>query len=489
MLRPGSIVLASLLTACGAEIVTAAPPAPTPTPVTPAPVTPAPVTPAPVTPAPLGACTTARPDGAVLTLLDGADVLVVDASGAARTLDAAGPGTPAAMVEAMEVSRDGYLAMSRQRRVSSSEAENTYALFAPDGTVRWRIQQTVRYGGSPLVTSRGLRRLFVSPGGTVVANHTSFDRRVHSWVEVISTDGTSRWRSEAAAVGPLDEAGRVPVEEYPNSATPVRWWSPATDSLSPLGAGGEAGRAVVSGPFTVAWELADAGVLLTSHRGARSDRFTLPFASLDGFSFDARDEGWLLATRRGDDGAMHRIDLANGRMEAITARYPERFGVGEDRRPGLTSDGALMTVMSDGEWAGLYRSEDGARWTLVGRHVTGTLGVETSERAGTYVVRAHNDLFVGMEWPERVRDEPGGLRGPSQHVVRPSTGRDVVLFAGDPERGFGAPEVAISPTGRCVAWVESVEGVPSVEVADLVDGTRHRTPLAPGARAGRVQWF
>lgn len=486
MLRPGSLVLASLLTACGAEVVTAAPPAPAP--VTPTPVTPTPVTPTPV-PAPLAACTTARPDGAVLTLLDGADVLAVDASGAVRTLDAAEPGNPAAFVERVAVSSDGYLAMSRQRRVTSSEVENTYALFAPDGAVRWRRTQTVRYGGSPVVVARSLRWLYVSPGGHVVANHTAFDTRIHSWVESISPDGTTRWRTEASAVGPLDEAGRVPVEDYPNSATARRWWSPTTDSTAPIGASAGSGGTAVSGPFTVAWEIGDAGLVLTSHRGARSDRFTLPITRLEDFSFDARDEGWLLVGRREGSDVMHRVDLTSGRMETLALRYPERFGGADNGRPGLASDGSLMAVLNDGEWAGLHRSEDGVRWTLVGRHVTGTLGVETSERAGTYVVRAHNDLFGGNEWPERVREEAGGLRGVSLHIARPSTGRDVVVFAGDPERGLGASEVAISPTGRCAAWVENADGAVTVEIADMVDGTRHRAPLAAGARAGRVQWF
>ena len=320
MRRHRSLILALLLPAC-ADVVTSAP-------VTPAPVTPVVVTPAPTpVPALLTTCTAARADGAVLMLLAGADVLALDATGTLRTLDAAAATTPPAIVTAAVVSSDGYLALSRQRRVTPSEVENTYALLAPDGALRWRRSQTVRYGGSPVRTSMGLQTLFVSPGGAVVANHTSFDTRIRAWAESISPDGTSRWLPEAAAVGPLDESGRVAVEDYPNSATAIRRWSPESGSMAPLGASELGGGAVVAGAFTVVWEVGTAGVSLVSHRGARADRFALPFASERELSFDGvRDEGWLLVAGRDEGGVVHRVDLNRGRAEAITPRYPERFG-------------------------------------------------------------------------------------------------------------------------------------------------------------------
>lgn len=487
-IRRHRLLLVALLPACANVVVSA--------PVTPAPVTPAPVTPVMVTPTPtpvpaaLAACTSARADGTVLIAVAGADVVALDVTGSWRTLDAAAVTTPPAIVTNAVISSDGYLALSRQHRVNSAEAENTYALLAPDGTVRWRRSQTVRYGGSPFTTSIGLQTLYVSPGGAVVANHTSFDTRIHAWAESISPDGTSRWVADAAAVGPIDEAGRVPVEDYPNSATAIRWWSPESGAVAPLG-GSERGGAVVAGAFTVAWEVGDAGVSLVSHRGTRVERFALPFANERELSFDGvRDEGWLLVARRDEGRVVHRVDLNRGRAEAITPRYPERFAGAENGRPGIGSDGALMAVLSDGEWAELHRSEDGVEWTRVGRPVTGTLGIELHERGGTYVVRAHNELFGGRLWPEQVRDEPDGLRGASLHIARPSTGRDVVVYAGNAERGFGGgTEVAIAPTGRCVAWVETRDGSSVVEVANMEDGTRHRAPLPRGMMAGRAQWF
>ncbi len=484
-----SLLLALALPAC-ANVITPAPA--TPAPVAPVPVTPVVVPPAPTpVPAALAACASARADGAVLMLVAGADVMALDVTGSLRTLDAAPAATPPAIVTAAVVSPDGYLALSRQRRVTSSEVENTYSLLAPDGTVRWRRSQTVRYGGSPFSTSIGLQRLYVSPGGAVVANHTSFDTRVHAWAESVSPDGTSRWLADAAAVGPLDEAGRVPVEDYPNSATAIRWWSPRVDTVVPLGVGDGAGGGFVAGAFTVAWEVGGAGVSLVSHRGARVERFALPFANERELSFHGvRDEGWLLVTGRAEGGVVHRVDLNGGRVEAITPRYPEGFGGAENHWPSIGSDGALLAVLNDGEWAGLHRSEDGVQWTLVGRRVTGTLGFETYERGGTYVVRAHNELFAGHEWPEQVREEPDGLRGASLHIARPSTGRDVVVYAGDAERTFGGGlEVAITATGRCAAWVETNDGTSVVEVADMADGTRRRVALPDGVAAGRAQWF
>ena len=487
MNRPCTLILALLLPACGAEVVTSAP-------VTPTPVTPAPVAPAPVTPAPevLAVCTPPRADGAVLTLVAGADVLALDASGAVRTLDAGDAAAPRVFVTAVVASADGYLALSRQRRVSASEVENTYALHAPDGSVRWRRSQTVRYGGSPTRVSTGLQQLFVSPGGEVVANHTSFDTMQRASVEGISPDGTSRWLTGASAVGPADASGRVLVESRPNSGAELRWWSPRGGAVEALGASDVPGGAMVIGGYALTWESGPAGLSLVSRRGARVDRLALPFASIDALYFDhMREEGWGLMHGRDASDVVYRVDLGRARLEPITVRHPAGLRpVGDFARPGIDSDGALLAFLRDGEWGGLYRSIDGDRWSPVGRPVMGTLTVETSERAGTYVIRAHNDRYGGEEWPEEVRAEPDGLRGPSLHIVRPATGRDVVVYSADPERSFGGDlEVALAPSGRCAAWVDSADGASVVHVADLVDGTRHRAPLPRGLVGGRPLWF
>ncbi len=40
-----------------------------------------------------------------------------------------------------------------------------------------------------------------------------------------------------------------------------------------------------------------------------------------------------------------------------------------------------------------------------------------------------------------MRDEPDGLRGASLHIARPSTGRDVVVYAGNAERVLAREDV------------------------------------------------
>lgn len=472
--------LSLLLPACGAEVVSV------PSPVTPSHV--APVAPSPV--AGLGRCTTARPDGAVVALVAGADLMALDAGGRLRTLDAAPAVEPAAWVAALDVSPDGFVALSRQRRISSGETEITYALLGPDGAARWRRTQSVRHVGSPVTVSLGLHQLRVSAGGHVVANHQGFDRAAFSAAESLSPDGESRWLQGASGLGALDDTGRVLVESRPHSGESLRWWVPAAGTTEAVDASAVPGGASTVGPWALTWRVDPAGaVTLVSHRGARVERIALPFASMSDLRVvTMREEGWGLVVPREDDGVVHRIDLARARVEALRVRFPAGLrAVGGSDRVGVDATGALLAVLRDDSWARLYRSEDGARWTPVGRPVTGTFGVGALDRAGTFVVTAHNNLYGGEEWPDEPGAVEGGLRGPSLHVVRPATGREVVVYAAAPERSFGELEVALSPSGRCAAWVEPGDGSPTLEVADLEDGARHRVALP--RVAGRLVWF
>lgn len=490
MRRSPLLLVSLLLPACGAEVVTATPTPTAPTPTTPTPtsfvVTPTAPPPAPA--APLAACTTARPDGAVLVLVSGADLFALYADGSLRALDVAPTATPPAILTSFVVSADGYVALSRQQRPESSRVENTYALLAPDGGVRWRRSQTVRYGGSPVRVSLGLQQLFVSPGGAVAANHTSFDTMIHASTELLTPEGESRWLEGAAAVGAADDTGRVLVESYPNSGAGLRWWTPRVGTVEALDDTGVAGANLV-GAYALTLETRAGSVALVSRRGARVDRVPLPFADVRELSFVAtREEGWVLLTRRGEEGVVYRVDLNTGRRDDLALQLPAGLRmVGSDGRPGLDADGALLALLRDDERGALYRSTDGLRWEQVGHHVAGTLGIEVAARAGTYVVRGHNELFGGEAWPETAATDT--LYGPSLHVVRPTTGREVVVYAGDPSRSFGAPEVALTPAGRCAAWVEIGDDGATLEVADLVAGARHRVAFPRGTNGGRVVWF
>lgn len=478
------LLVSLLVPACGAEVITGSARS---TPATDAPATGSPL-PAGA-PSGLGACTPRRADGAVLAFVSGADLVTVGADGSVRVLDAAPSSTPPAVVMSVAASPDGHVALSRQRRLPASSVENTYALLAPDGAVRWRLAQTTSYGGSPVRVSMGLHALFVSDGGDVVANHSAFNARRYEAMEFIAPDGASRWVDGAAAVGAADATGRVLLQARPDDGAAARWWSSRSGAVEPIDGESVAGVRLI-GPYAVTVEVAGEGLALVSRRGARIDRVPLPSLRAGSFHVHgARDEGWVLLSSR-EGGPMVRVDLNTARSESITVRLPAGLRVvgGDLARPGLDADGALLAVLRDDERASLYRSVDGARWERVGRYVTGTLGVAVRARAGTYVVVAHNDLYVGEAWSEETSVD--ALRGPSLHVVRPESGREVVLYADDPSRYFGHDvEVALSASGRCAAWVETNDDETAVQVADLESGERRRLTLDAGMTAGRLFWF
>jgi hypothetical protein len=480
MNRVRSLFVALLLPACGAEVISAAP------------ATPA----APVAPrapeGPLAACVAPRADGSVLAWVGGADVRALDARGELRTLDAAESADDDAVTQ-LETSDDGYLAVARHRRTTPPGARITYALLGPDGGARWRRAQSVTYTSSPFRSTMSLRNLMVSSGGVVVANHASFDTMSRPSVEWLAPDGTSRWLEGATATRGADEAGRVLVRRSADAASDPRWWDPRRDVAEALPAHeGAQQEAFAVGPYTVSYTLGAAGASIVSRRGARVDRLALPFATTDGSQFlSTRDEGWMLLGQRAGDGSVVRVDLAGGRVETLAVQYPPGLrAVGFYGGPGLDADGALLAVLRDDDWARLYRSEDGARWTPIGRPVSGTLGVMVSSRAGTYVIQAHSDLYGGESWPDTVRDEPDGLRGYSLQAVRPETGREMVVRAGEDTRLSPVGEgLAVASTGRCAAWVEVTGEASTLRVVNLAAGGELRVALPRRDYARHLVWF
>ncbi len=477
MNRPSCLLVALLLPACGAEVITAAPLAPA----------------APVAPEePLAGCVAPRADGAVLAWVGGADVHALDARGALRTLDAAESADDDAVTQ-LEASDDGFLAVARHRRTTPPGARITYALLGPEGGARWRREQTVTYTASPFRSTMSLRNLMVSSGGVVVANHAAFDTTSRPAVEWLAPDGTSRWLDGANATRGADERGRVLVRRSADAAGDLSAWDPRRDVVEALPAHeGAQQEAFALGPYTVSYTLGPAGASIVSRRGGRVDRIALPFATTDGSQFLAtRDEGWMLLGQRAGDGAVVRVDLARGRADEITVRYPPGLrAVGLYGGPVLDADGALLAVLRDDDWARLYRSEDGARWTPIGRPVSGTLGVMVSSRAGTYVIHAHSELYGGESWPDTVRDEPDGLRGSSLQVVRPETGRERVVHTGDDTRFSAVREgVAVASTGRCAAWAELAGDASTLHVVNLAAGGELRVALPRRDFGRQLVWF
>lgn len=448
-----------------------------------------PVTPPTPPASSLAACGVARAHGAVLAWSEGAELAAIDARGELRRFHRFDE-APGLNVERFTVSPDGFVAVVATRRAPPGQHAR-YALIGPDGATRWSAAQETTLGGTPFRSSPRIVQIEALRGGATLARHITFDRATRTTTEWRAVDGTPRLLEGASVVAGPDAHGRVVVREEGADPPTLRAWDPRLGTLTPWGSPSGSMPFTVGGFFV---ELAQdpTGVALVRHDGAQATRLPLPFVATTSELrvLSSNEAGWVLFARREENEAVYRLDLRSGRLDTLALRLPAGVRTGNVWGVQVDEDGALFGVWRDEDWARLYRSEDGARWTTLGRPTRGTLGVQLYAQSGTYILRAHNELYGGQEWGDAPRAEPDGIEGSSLQLIRPSEGRIVAMRPGDGEDSFSFGEdPAVSPNGRCVAWVTATPEHVLVHVANLADGSRIRVARAPNTPAGHPQWL
>lgn len=479
-MRPGmlSVMGCAWLSACSA-VVTAPPPAqPEPTATTAQTV--------------FGECVEGSVSSATSVLLAWRDGRAswVQADGATAALYDFGEGfSPVSVPQ----TRDGWTLLHAVSGRPQHE-EHRVVLINPAGAVAWAQTIAVEVTVAPL--RRGWTPSVVSLGamGHVAMMMTAWtDGHPESLARHVSPDGRATDLADASPVMAPDAAGRVLVRTTGTSGA-ESWWTPANGRTEPVARESEeVSPCFAVGDAVVHYAAVPEGVFLVRDRGGREDRVRLPFARrVSELRVSGSERApWLLFTsgREASDREVHRLNVSTLALETLRVELPSGRDVTMYSELAIDTDGALLGSFRDAEWAQLYRSSDGVRWTSVGRPTTGALSTFVSDHAaGSYVIVGTNARYGGDEWPEVVRDEPEGLRGISLHIARPTDGVSLVLRGEDPD-ALEPQSVTLSPNGRCAAWVSADRTTPALRVVRVRDGAIVEVALpARSTDAGIVQF-
>lgn len=468
-MRPFALVF-TLATACSAVVSAPSTPS-TPTP---------PATTPPVT-TPLGACVGARGgDAPVIALMNAGATLTLLANGRTRALHSFGDG---AAGESQVQSRDGFaLVHASVGRVP--QYNHRIALVDVQGRVRWQENITVTQTSTPFRMSARPASLHLGAGGMVAIHLLSWpDRAAHSSTLVLTPDGRRYEIDDRSPMTAPDASGRLRVRGTATDLSDAAWWSPSSGLVSRPSRPGE----VVTPPWdfgdmTVSYVTAPDGIYLSRERGGREARVRLNFVTA---THQIRATGtppapWLLLSSASEpeQGVVHRLNLETMAMTTMQVQLPAGMrATAYSHGPGIDRDGALLAAYRDDDWAQLLRSEDGVRWQPIGRPTTGAFATLLGDHHhGSYVITATNARYGGDEWPERVRDEPTGLRGDSLQISRPAEGVSLVLRDEDSDT-FEPDSVSLSPNGLCGAWISRADDQFALRVVDVRTGAVHATAI------------
>lgn len=321
---------------------------------------------------------------------------------------------------------------------------------------------------------------------------------------VVSPDGDYMELPGVVPTAAPFSAGRVSVVRGEWFDHERAWWTPQ-NGLEPLAFEPRefllhrVGRHLVYSA-----DVGDGDIQLVLEDGETVERIDVPDDAPRVESIET--DRWILLggpTRSGPSFRTLRVDTRTGTVEDLAAVLPEGFWTMRSGRLDVDAGGALLLPIRTDGAAGLFRSEHGVEWELVGEAVYGAMSLVNGNRGGAVLSRSVPNIgssFVDEEYGD-LDSSWTPIEGDHLQFIRPSDGQTWLLPA-PPNGGFWdwnwaeetRPRHYVSMDGTCAAYWETdtredvrlrlvhIDSGP-VDAAVLPDTT------AAGSQAGPIAFY
>lgn len=279
---------------------------------------------------------------------------------------------------------------------------------------------------------------------------------------VVSPDGNYMELPGVIPTAAPFAAGRVSVVRGESTDHERAWWTPES-GLEPLAfTPREFLLHRVGGHLVYSADVGEGDLQLILEDGDTVTQIDLPDDAPRVESFEA-DRWLLLGSAPHMDGAFRtlRVDIEEHTVEDLSVVLPEGFRTMRNGKLDTDSSGALLLPIRTDGAAGLFRSEHGVEWELLGEAVYGAMHLVNGNRGGAVLSRSIPNIgspFVDEEYGELDSSwEP--IEGDHFQFIRQSDGHTWLLPTA-PEGEFwdwgwaedSRPRHYVSMDGTCAAY-------------------------------------